>query len=67
MRRAFLFALALSLTGAVTAQEGFSFFTTDFPPEEFAARRAAVYDAIGKGAVAILQGAPTPEGYTRFR
>jgi Xaa-Pro aminopeptidase len=26
-----------------------------------------VYDAIGKGAVAILQGAPTPDGYTRFR
>ena len=67
MRRAFLFALTLSLTWAVTAQEGFSFFTTDFPPEEFAARRAAVYDAIGKGAVAIVQGAPTPDGYSRFR
>ena len=67
MRRAFLFALTLSLTCAVTAQEGFSFFTTDFPPEEFAARRAAVYDAIGKGAVAVVQGAPTPEGYSRFR
>jgi Xaa-Pro aminopeptidase len=67
MRRALLFALTLSLTCAVTAQEGFSFFTTDFPPEEFAARRAAVYDAIGKGAVAVVQGAPTPEGYSRFR
>jgi len=42
-------------------------FTSDFPPEEFAARRAAVYDAIGKEAVAILQGAPSPVGYTRFR
>jgi Xaa-Pro aminopeptidase len=29
-------------------------------------RRAAVFDAIGKGGVAILQGAPTPVGYTRF-
>ena len=67
MRRAILFSIALCLTGAAAAQEGFSFFTTDFPPEEFAARRAAVYDAIGKGAVAVLQGAPTPEGYTRFR
>ncbi len=67
MRRATLFAFALSLTGPLAAQEGFPFFTTDFAPEEFAARRAAVYDAIGKGAVAILQGAPTPEGYTRFR
>jgi Xaa-Pro aminopeptidase len=42
-------------------------FTSDFPPEEFAARRAAVYDAIGKDAVAVLQGAPSPPGYTRFR
>ena len=49
------------------AQEGFSLFTTDFPPEEFAARRSAVYDAIGKGAIAVVQGAPTPIGYTRFR
>jgi Xaa-Pro aminopeptidase len=49
------------------AQVGFPLFTTDFPPEEFAKRRAAVFDAIGKDAVAILQGAPTPVGYARFR
>jgi len=67
MRRFLLFALSLSLTCTAFAQEGFSLFTTDFPPEEFASRRAGVYDAIGKGAVAILQGAPTPAGYTRFR
>jgi Xaa-Pro aminopeptidase len=42
-------------------------FTSDFPPDEFGARRAAVYDVIGKDAVAILQGAPSPVGYTRFR
>jgi hypothetical protein len=67
MRRALLFAFCLSLTRAAIAQEGFPLFTTDFPPEEFASRRAGVYDAIGKGAVAILQGAPTATGYTRFR
>jgi Xaa-Pro aminopeptidase len=67
MRRAILFAFCLSLTGAAAAQEGFSLFTTDCPREEFASRRAGVYDAIGKGAVAILQGAPTAAGYTRFR
>jgi Xaa-Pro aminopeptidase len=67
MRRALLFAFCLSLTRAAVAQEGFPLFTTDFPPEEFASRRAGVYDAIGKGAVAILQGAPTATGYTRFR
>jgi Xaa-Pro aminopeptidase len=67
MRRALLFALCLALTGAAAAQEGFPLFATDFPPEEFASRRAGVYDAIGKDAVAILQGAPTAAGYTRFR
>jgi Xaa-Pro aminopeptidase len=49
------------------AQEGFSLFTKDFPPEEFAARRAGIYDAIGTSAVAVLQGAPGPAGYVRFR
>ncbi len=58
----------MNLAAAVLlAQVGFPLFSTDFPPEEFAKRRASVYDAIGTKAVAILQGAPTPEGYTRFR
>ncbi|HEY8563407.1 MAG TPA: Xaa-Pro peptidase family protein [Pyrinomonadaceae bacterium] len=42
------------------------FFTNDFPPAEFAARRARVYDAIGEN-YALVQGAPSPAGYTRFR
>jgi Xaa-Pro aminopeptidase len=42
-------------------------FTRDFPPEEFRARREAIYDAIGKDAFAIVAGAPSPAGYTRFR
>ena len=49
------------------AQEGFSRFTKDFAPEEFAQRRNAVYDAIGVNAFAVVQGAPSPAGYTRFR
>jgi Xaa-Pro aminopeptidase len=52
---------------ALLAQVGFPLFSTDFPPEEFARRRAAVLDAIGTKAVAVLQGAPNPVGYTRFR
>src|SRR5262245_35811190 len=52
--------------GALRAQD-VPLFTSDFPPEEFAARRAQIYDAIGKEAVAVLQGAPSPPGYTRFR
>ncbi len=66
-RRSIL-GLALLLASALgLAQEGFGPFTTDFPPEEFAARRAKVYDAIGDKAFAVIQGAPSPTGYTRFR
>ena len=63
-----LIALALLIAPAsVLAQEGFPLFTPDFPPEEFAARRAKVYDAIGENGIAIVQGAASPAGYTRFR
>ncbi|HEY3122064.1 MAG TPA: Xaa-Pro peptidase family protein [Vicinamibacteria bacterium] len=51
----------------IAAGQDVPLFTSDFPPEEFASRRAAVYDAIGPQAVAVLQGAPSPVGYTRFR
>lgn len=59
--------LLLLLPASVFAQEDIPFFTTDFPPQEFAQRRAAVFAAIGDKGVAILQGAPSPAGYTRFR
>jgi hypothetical protein len=45
---------------ALLAQVGFPLFSTDFSPEDFAKRRAAVFDAIGTKAVALVQGAPTP-------
>lgn len=61
-----LFRLMVLLASPVFGQET-PLFTKDFPPEEFAARRAAVYDAIGRGAIALLQGAPSPSGYVRFR
>ena len=60
-------SVILFLAVSLLAQEGFPLFTTDFPPEEFAARRAKVYEAIGKDAFAVIQGAPSPPGYTRFR
>ena len=65
----FRFALMLVLLTPVciNAQVGFSPFRSDFPPEEFAARRAKVFDAIGASAIAVVQGAPSPAGYTRFR
>jgi Xaa-Pro aminopeptidase len=41
-------------------------FTTSLPPEEFAARRTKVLEAIGDG-VAVLQGAAEYPAYVRFR
>jgi Xaa-Pro aminopeptidase len=65
--------LAAALTAALAgvdrtarAQDA-PLFTGDFPPEEFAAHRGSIYDAIGKDGLAVLQGAPSPPGYTRFR
>ena len=60
-------ALGVVFPELALAQEGFPLFTTDFPPEEFAARRAKVYEAIGTDAIAVVQGAPNPPSYTRFR
>lgn len=57
----------LFISSPVVAQEGYSLFTTDFPPEEFAQRRAEIYKGIGEGTIALIQGAPMPAGYTRFR
>ncbi|HUU89991.1 MAG TPA: Xaa-Pro peptidase family protein, partial [Phycisphaerae bacterium] len=42
-------------------------FQTDFPAEEFRARRARVFDAIGPQAHALLQGAPPVRGFEVFR
>jgi Xaa-Pro aminopeptidase len=54
------------LASSATAQD-VSLFTENFPPEEFRARREKLYDAIGSGALAVVQGAPSPVGYVRFR
>ena len=62
-----LIALLLLVPLTALSQEGFSLFTKDFPPEEFAQRRVKVYDAIGIGAIALVQGAASPSGYVRFR
>lgn len=41
-------------------------FQTHFPPEEFAERRANVFDAIGGEAVAVVQGAAPVRGFEAF-
>jgi Xaa-Pro aminopeptidase len=57
----------LSLLSKNTPAQDIPFFTTDFPPQEFAARRSKMYDAIGEGGLALVQGAAAPAAYVRFR
>jgi Xaa-Pro aminopeptidase len=38
-------------------------YQSDFPPEEFQARWAAVFEKMGERSVAIIQGAPKPSGF----
>lgn len=60
-------ALAALVAVPLALAQDAPLFTSDFPPEEFAGRRAKVYDAIGADGIAFLQGAAAPEGYLRFR
>lgn len=52
-------ALALGCASPALAQH----YQSDFPPEEFRARWSAVFDRIGKEAVAVAQGAPLANGF----
>jgi Xaa-Pro aminopeptidase len=67
MLRAAARTLALALCALPFAAQDAPLFTKDFPADEFAARRARLMDAIGRDAIALVQGAPSPPGYTRFR
>jgi len=46
------------------ARAGAQYYQTDFPAEEFRARHAKVFDAIGANAVAVVQGVAQTEGFT---
>jgi len=61
-----LILLAVSLPGPASAQLTHR-HQSDFPPQEFAARRAAVFEAIGDNAIVLLQGAPNVQGFHVFR
>jgi Xaa-Pro aminopeptidase len=65
-RLAFLAALAFASLAPLGAQE-WPPFQSDFPADEFKQRRGKVMDAIGAGAMAILQGAPGVDGFKVFR
>ena len=57
-----LFILFMAVANTVFAQDMWKYFT----PDDFAKRRAKVFEQIGEG-VAILQGAELPEGFIKFR
>ena len=62
------FALALALlsfTGVITRADapGDPPYQTDFPPDEFKARWARIYDQIGDKAVAVVQGVGLTPGF----
>lgn len=59
-------ALLLLAPAAGNAQTSHG-YQTDFSKEEFAARRAQVYDAIGQQGVAVVQGASGVPGFSVFR
>ena len=63
----FLLLVALISPSTTLAQESLPLFSEDFPPQEFAERRANVFDRMGADGVVVMQGEPTPRGYTRFR
>jgi Xaa-Pro aminopeptidase len=58
--------LLLTAPATAWAQAGRA-FTTDFTTQEFAARRAKVYDAIGRDGLALMQGLPSVHSSAVFR
>jgi Xaa-Pro aminopeptidase len=62
LQRCILLFLVLGLTILVRAEERV-WYQKDFPPEEFKARWAAVFEQIGNNAVAIVQGLPQTNGF----
>lgn len=65
-RKLFLWILVLALPLVLIGEE-IPYFTQDFSPVEFKQRREAIYGQIGKDALAIIQSAPRPDSYVKFR
>ncbi|NNE99707.1 MAG: M24 family metallopeptidase, partial [Pyrinomonadaceae bacterium] len=58
--------LCICLATAAGAQN-IPLFSEHFKAAEFSVRRDKVFEAIGTNAIAVIQGEPSPRGYTRFR
>lgn len=61
----FLLLSLLLARAAYPADPGL--YQTEFPPAEFKARHAKVFDQIGSRALALIPGAPAPDGFQIFR
>lgn len=57
----------LGLMGRVALAQADAFYQPDFPPDEFRARWNLVFDKIGTGAAAIVQGVPLTNGFSMPR
>jgi Xaa-Pro aminopeptidase len=66
IRLSCLLVLVCVLPAPSLAQDT-SLYQTDFSIEEFKARREKVFDAIGTNSMAIIQGAPSVNGFKVFR
>jgi Xaa-Pro aminopeptidase len=67
MNKKLFLGILLLMFPLLLVGEEIPYFTSDFTPEEFQQRREAIYDQIGNDAVAIVQSAPMPDSYVKYR
>lgn len=63
----YLAACLLFIAPSIGTAQSVHHYQIDFSKEEFAARRAQVYDAIGRQGIAVVQGASGLPGFSVFR
>src|SRR6266849_3025724 len=61
--KALSLACISQLLVVATSAQAPAWYQTDFPPEEFKARWAKIFSAIGDQAVLVMQGVPLTPGY----
>ncbi len=59
--------LLVLMASVCTSGQEKHYYQTDFPKEEFAERRAKVFEKIGKNAIAVVQGAKGTADFNVFR
>ena len=62
-----MFARSLALVALLALSTPAQHYQTDFPPEEFRARWAQLFEGIGEDAVALVQGVNLARGYVMPR